>query len=95
MNITEARIDHLSNLARLSLPGGEKEEIARELERILDYMAVLDGLDTSGAEPMSHIVPLKNVLREDETAPSMDRGELLKNAPATDGGTFLVPKAVE
>ena len=46
MNITEARIDHLSNLARLSLPGGEKEEIARELERILDYMAVLDGLDT-------------------------------------------------
>ena len=95
MNITEARIDHLSDLARLSLPGGEKEEIARELERILDYMAVLDGLDTSGAEPMSHIVPLKNVLREDETAPSMDRGELLKNAPATDGGTFLVPKAAE
>ena len=61
----------------------------------LSYMDVLDGLDTSGAEPMSHIVPLKNVLREDETAPSMDRGELLKNAPATDGGTFLVPKAVE
>ena len=53
MNITEARIDHLSNLARLSLPGGEKEEIARELERILDYMAVLDGLDTAGAEPLS------------------------------------------
>ena len=47
MNITEARIDHLSDLARLSLPGGEKEEIARELERILDYMAVLDGLDTA------------------------------------------------
>ena len=41
---------------------------------------------------MSHIVPLKNVLREDETAPSMDRGELLKNAPATDGGTFLVQR---
>ena len=47
MNITEARIDHLSDLARLSLPGGEKEEIARELERILDYMAVLDGLGTA------------------------------------------------
>mgnify|MGYP000727207936 CR=1 FL=1 len=63
MNITEARIDHLSDLARLSLPGGEKEEIARELERILDYMAVLDGLDTAGAEPLSHVFPLKNVLR--------------------------------
>ena len=75
--------------------GGGGRADGGELEQILSYMDVLDGLDTSGAEPMSHIVPLKNVLREDETAPSMDRGELLKNAPATDGGTFLVPKAVE
>ena len=114
MNITEARIDHLSDLARLSLPGGEKEEIARELERILDYMAVLDGLDTAGAEPLSHVFPLKNVLRPDETAPSAgrtallaflwgafkklviaDRAALLAGAPAADGESFLVPKAVE
>ena len=92
MNITEARIDHLSDLARLSLPGGEKEEIARELERILDYMA---GLDTAGAEPLSHVFPLKNVLRPDETAPSADRASLLAGAPAADGESFLVPKAVE
>ena len=90
MNITEARIDHLSDLARLSLPGGEKEEIARELERILDYMA-----DTAGAEPLSHVFPLKNVLRPDETAPSADRAALLAGAPAADGESFLVPKAVE
>ena len=89
MNITEARIEHLSDLARLSLPGGEKEEIARELERILDYMAVLGGLDTAGAEPLSH------VLRPDETAPSADRAALLAGAPAADGESFLVPKAVE
>ena len=89
MNITEARIEHLSDLARLSLPGGEKEEIARELERILDYMAVLGGLDTAGAEP------LKNVRRPDETAPSADRAALLAGAPAADGESFLVPKAVE
>ena len=88
MNITEARIDHLSDLARLSLPGGEKE-------RILDYMAVLDGLDTAGAEPLSHVFPLKNVLRPDETAPSADRASLLAGAPAADGESFLVPKAVE
>ena len=90
MNITEARIDHLSDLARLSLPGGEKEEIARELERILDY-----GLDTAGAEPLSHVFPLKNVLRPDETAPSAGRTALLAGAPAADGESFLVPKAVE
>ena len=49
------------------------DKIARELERILDYMAVLDGLDTAGAEPLSHVFPLKNVLRPDETAPSAAR----------------------
>ena len=95
MKITEEMVDYVSLLARLKLPQEEKKRMTGELEQILAYMDVLDGLDTSGAEPMSHIVPLKNVLREDETAPSMDRGELLKNAPATDGGTFLVPKAVE
>ena len=90
MNITEARIDHLSDLARLSLPGGEKEEIARELERILDYMAVLDGLDTAGAEPLSHVFPLKNVLRPDETAPSADRASLLLAAAAARLDTVVV-----
>ena len=94
MNITEARIDHLSDLARLSLPGGEKEEIARELERILDYMAVLDGLDTAGAEPLSHVFPLKNVLRPDETAPSADRAFLLaRGLSPTDGAAQTFPPA--
>ena len=71
------------------------DKIARELERILDYMAVLDGLDTAGTEPLSHVFPLKNVLRPDETAPSADRAALLAGAPAADGESFLVPKAVE
>lgn len=92
MNITEARIDHLSDLARLSLPGGEKEEIARELERILDYMAVLDGLDTAGAEPLSHVFPLKNVLRPDETAPSADRASLLAGPRPPTGRAFSSPR---
>ncbi|MFR5809360.1 MAG: Asp-tRNA(Asn)/Glu-tRNA(Gln) amidotransferase subunit GatC [Flavonifractor plautii] len=65
------------------------------MERILDYMAVLDGLDTAGAEPLSHVFPLKNVLRPDETAPSAGRTALLAGAPAADGESFLVPKAVE
>ena len=68
MNITEARIDHLSDL---------------------------DGLDTAGAEPLSHVFPLKNVLRPDETAPSAGRTALLAGASAADGESFLVPKAVE
>lgn len=58
-------------------------------------MGTLNALDTSGVEPMSHVFPVKNVLREDEVVPSFDRDELLRNAPASEDGAFLVPKTVE
>ena len=94
MKITTEMAAHIAALSRLKL-SEEAGRMAGELEQILSYMDVLDGLDTSGAEPMSHIVPLKNVLREDEVQPSMERGALLKNAPAADDEAFLVPKTVE
>ena len=95
MNITPEMVDYISQLSRLRLPPEEQERMTGELEQILAYMEVLNTLDTGGVEPMSHIFPVKNVLREDETAPSWDREELLKNAPASDGEAFLVPRAVE
>ena len=95
MKITEELVDYISELSRLKLPEEEKEKMTGELERILAYMDVLNALDTGGVEPMSHVFPVKNVLREDEVAPSFDRSELLKNAPASDGEAFLVPRAVE
>lgn len=95
MKITTEMVDYISELSRLKLPQEEKERMTVELERIIAYMDTLNALDTSGVEPMSHVFPVKNVLREDEEAPSFDRGELLKNAPASDGEAFLVPKTVE
>ena len=94
MKITTEMAAHIAALSRLKLSEEEAGRMAGELEQILSYMDVLDGLDTSGAEPMSHIVPLKNVLREDETAPSMDRGELLKNAPAADDEVGIYGKVL-
>ena len=95
MKITEEMVDYVSLLARLKLPQEEKERMTGELEQILVYMDVLDGLDTSGVEPMSHVFPLRNVLRSDEVVPSGDRAELLSNAPVPDEEAFLVPKTVE
>lgn len=95
MKITEEMVDYVSILSRLKLPQEEKERMTGELEQILVYMDVLDGLDTSGVEPMSHVFPLKNVLRSDEVVPSGDRAELLSNAPVPDEEAFLVPKTVE
>ena len=95
MNITIETIDELSRLARLSLPEEEKAAMTARLEEIVDYMDALNRLDTDGMEPMSHVFPVKNVLREDIPIPSENRAELLKNAPAADGEMFLVPRTVE
>lgn len=95
MNITPELVGHIADLSRLELAAGEKRDMTAELERIVAYMDVLDKLDTTGVEPMSHVFPVKNVLREDEAAPSQDRAELLAGSPAPDREAFLVPKTVE
>ena len=95
MKITEGLVDYVSTLSRLRLPQEEKAKMAGELEQIVTYMDTLNTLDTDGVEPMSHIFPLKNVLRADEVVPSADREVLLSGAPARDEETFRVPKAVE
>ena len=95
MKITTEMAAHIAALSRLKLSEEEAGRMAGELEQILSYMDVLDGLDTSGVEPMSHVFPLKNVLRPDEVVPSEDRAALLANAPVPDEETFLVPKTVE
>ena len=95
MKITTEMVDYISELSRLKLPEEEKEKMTGELEQILAYMDVLNALDTSSVEPMSHVFPVKNVMREDVVLPSAGRAALLANAPAPDGEAFLVPRTVE
>jgi len=95
MIVDTEMVDYISELSRLELQCGEKQAITAQLEQIIAYMDVLNKLDTDGIEPMSHVFPVKNVLREDEVGPSQDRADLLAGSPAPDGEAFLVPKAVE
>ena len=88
-------VDYLAGLSRLELQEGDRQAMTAELERILAYMDVLERLDTQGVEPMSHVFPVKNVLREDQVIPSQAREELLAGSPAPDGEAFLAPKTVE
>lgn len=95
MKITTDMVDYVSELSRLSLPEEEKAEMAEKLEQIIDYVEILNRLDTEGVEPMSHTFPVKNVLREDEVVDFGRHAELMSNAPAHDESAFLVPKTVE
>jgi len=88
-------IEHIANLARLSLSDEEKELFGRQLESILSYMDTLNELDTKDIEPTSHVIAIRNVTREDVQTPSLDREEALANAPDRTEKLYRVPKIIE
>ena len=92
MKVTDELIDYVSSLARLSLSDDEKAKIKDEISKIIDYMDILNQVDTADVEPM---LPVTNVFRKDEVVPSYDRDAILANAPDSDEGAFRVPKTVE
>lgn len=69
--------------------------MAQEMGRILDYVDKLDELDTTGVPPMSHVLDVHNVFREDAVEERIHREDALKNAPDADGDYFRVPKVIE
>lgn len=94
MEVNDALIDNLSNLARLEFNAEEKEEIKKDLQRMIHFVEKLGELDTSGVEPLLHMSPEINVLREDRLQASVSRDQALANAPDTDGTYFKVPKVI-
>ena len=92
MEITESLIDHLSKLARLSFEGEEKEKIKNDLNRIGGFMDTLNELDTDGYEPLIYMNQEVNRLREDEITTTLEKDEILKNAPKKDSDYFRIPK---
>lgn len=92
--LTREQVEHVALLARLELSEEEKDKYARQLNDILGYIEMLDRLDTENVPPTAHVLPLKNVFREDEVCYHMPNEKALANAPAREGGSFKVPKIV-
>ncbi|MCA1646802.1 MAG: Asp-tRNA(Asn)/Glu-tRNA(Gln) amidotransferase subunit GatC [Chloroflexi bacterium] len=95
MPITRAEVQHVARLARLGLDDTEMDQLAAELDHILDAMQALRQLDTSAIPPTAQVIPLRNVMRDDVARPSWPVEQILRNAPATRDGQFLVPPVLE
>lgn len=93
--ISDETIDYVGVLAKLELSDDEKEKAKNDMGRMLDYIDMLNQLDTSNVEPMSHIFPINNVFREDVVTNGNDRENILANAPEVKDGAFVVPKTVD
>ena len=89
--ITREDVAHVADLARLTLSDEELDRFTDQLAAVLDHARDVEALDTAGVPPTAHPLPLRNVLRDDEVRPSLDRDEVLAAAPATEDGRFRVP----
>ena len=95
MQITDELINRLAELSKLKFEGEEKEAIKSDLEKMLDFVAALDKVDTDGVEPLIHLSDATNVLRPDESALEITKEEALMNAPQKDSDYFKVPRVVK
>lgn len=94
MPVTIRDVEHVAALARLSFDERQKAVLTKQLNTILAHMDKLNGLDTEGVEPLSHVIDFENVLREDREGPSLEREEALGNAPDRSEKFFRVPKVI-
>tara|TARA_B110000046_G_C12970263_1_gene388611 strand:- start:522 stop:812 length:291 start_codon:yes stop_codon:yes gene_type:complete len=95
MEITDETVDHIAHLARLEFNGEEKENIKKDLSKIIGFVDQLNAVDTEGVEPLIFMTDSINVLREDVFEPSITQKEALKNAPNHDSDYFKIAKVLK
>ncbi|MDA8164066.1 MAG: Asp-tRNA(Asn)/Glu-tRNA(Gln) amidotransferase subunit GatC [Desulfobacteraceae bacterium] len=94
MKITAEEVEYVAGLARLELTPDEVAAMTGQLDRILTYAAKLNELDTTGIEPVTHALAIRNAFRPDAVQDSLPREEALANAPEQNGEAFVVPRVL-
>jgi aspartyl-tRNA(Asn)/glutamyl-tRNA(Gln) amidotransferase subunit C len=107
-NVSMEDVERVAELANLDLAADEKPRMQRDLNAILEYVAQLNELNTSGVEPMAQVSELLSdlldagadsghgvALRVDGLRPSLSREQVMEEAPETDGAFFKTPKVIE
>jgi aspartyl-tRNA(Asn)/glutamyl-tRNA(Gln) amidotransferase subunit C len=108
MKVSEKDVQYVAELANLELTPEEQARMVRDLNSILGYVDKLNELDTKDVPPMAQVSERFGVdasktgterfsyaWRDDVVTPSLDRDEVMKGAPMSDGKFFKVPKVIE
>ncbi|MCB1773219.1 MAG: Asp-tRNA(Asn)/Glu-tRNA(Gln) amidotransferase subunit GatC [Gammaproteobacteria bacterium] len=95
MSLSSDDVAKIAHLARLAIDPETTASLGRELQNILDLVASMDAVDTSGVTPMAHPLEMAQRLRQDVVSEHDQREAYQANAPAVENGLFLVPKVIE
>lgn len=93
--LTPEEVRHVAMLARLGLTDEEVETFRGQLGQVLEYIDVLQNVDTSAVEPTAQILSHTNVTRPDLARPSLTEQEVMQNAPGREGSFLRVPAVME
>ncbi len=95
MSVTLEEVKYIARLACLDYTDDEMLAFTEQFNTILRYIEKLNLLNTDDVEPLSHVIELSNVFREDEVQPSISRERALSNAPSASDVFFTVPKVIQ
>ncbi len=95
MKISHEEIRDIAHEARLDPKEEEIEKLSLQLGRVLSYLEKINEIRTDDVSPITHVLELQNVMREDEIKPSLNLEEVLSNAPSVEGDYFRAPKVIE
>jgi aspartyl-tRNA(Asn)/glutamyl-tRNA(Gln) amidotransferase subunit C len=95
MSLTLEQVRWVAHLARLDLGEAELETMTRQISAILEYVDQLQKINTDHVEPLAHPLPIPNVFRDDEPAPSLPVDDALQNAPDRRGDFYGVPAVLD
>jgi len=94
MKLSREDVLKLARLSRLKLSEDEIAKYQTELSAILDYVEQLDSVDVSGLKPTYQVTGLTNVFREDEVTAQIEKAELMKNIPSSEGDHIKVNRMI-
>ena len=95
MAVDAQTVRRIAHLARIAVADDEVEHLKGELNAILAFVEQLSEVKVDGVEPMTSVIPMKMKQRADKVTDGGIADDIVKNAPATEGHFFLVPKVVE
>ena len=95
MSLTVEQVRWVAHLARLELGQADLEKMAEQLSNIIDYVNLLQEVNTDGVEPMAHPLPVQNVFRDDVPVASLATPTALANAPDRHGDLYSVPAVLD
>lgn len=96
MKLDDATLDRIAELAKLDFSDpAARATILQDMERVLDFVAKLEEIDTSGVEPLIFMTEGEDVLREDVVYKELTKTDALRNMPVKDSDYFKVPRVVD